>query len=144
MWSKHIIVKYFALQLVGWLLVLGGLWFAAEIFAWPKHFVWIGLAVWMAKDVALYPFLWRAYDERSAPTAYPRQGEEGVVLDRLDPIGSVRVGGERWRARAHAHDSTNPRIEAGERVRIVACEGMTLLVERADAGRSNEDERRNA
>ncbi len=135
MWSTHVLVKYFALQLVGWALALVGLWLAAEIFAWPKAAVWIGFAAWAAKDIALYPLVWRAYDERGASTAHPRQGSEGFVLNRLDPVGSVRIDGERWRARAATGriEECGEDIDAGERVRVVGRDGMTLLVERADA-----------
>lgn len=144
MWSTHVIVKYFALQLVGWAFVLAGLWLAAEIFAWPKAAVWIAFAAWAAKDIALYPLVWRAYDERNVPTAHPRQGDEGFALSRLDPFGSVRIGGERWRARTIADARISQSIDTGERVRVVGREGMTLLVERADARSSLRNERESA
>lgn len=142
MWSRQVLLKYFAIQLAGWGVVLILTWFAAELFTWPKKIVWIVVGVWAVKDVLLYPFVWRAYEHRETHAfAYPAAGVEGVVLRRLDPSGTVRIGGERWNAVAEG-DRT---IDAGERVRVVGRDGMTLVVaaaavrpkEEADAGRDS-------
>ena len=130
MWSREVLVRYFALQVAGWVVVFTVTWFAAEIFAWPKKIVWIVVAAWAAKDVVLYPFVWRAYELRDAhAVAYPAAGAEGVALRRLDPAGTVRIGGERWNAVA---EHKRP-IVAGERVRVVGRDGMTLIVATANA-----------
>lgn len=50
-------------------------------------------------------------------------GERAVVAASCRPLGQVRVAGELWRARCEAG------VEAGAAVRIVAREGLTLLVE---------------
>ncbi|HHN81298.1 MAG TPA: nodulation protein NfeD [Methanomicrobia archaeon] len=63
---------------------------------------------------------------RTAPTTGNEQmlQEEATVIDDLDPAGTVRIHGELWNARA------NERVPAGERVRVVAVDGLTLIVER--------------
>src|SRR5690606_20374499 len=105
-------------------------WFAAELFDWPKKVAWIIVGVWAAKDVLLYPLVWRAYEHRdSHASAYPKAGTEGVALQRLDPEGAVRVAGERWKAVA---ESGVP-VGKGERVRITGRDGMTLLVVAAES-----------
>ncbi len=52
-------------------------------------------------------------------------GEIGLAVDRLDPIGTVRVQGTFWNARSHTP------IAAGEPVRVVHVEGLKLTVEKA-------------
>jgi|SRR5690606_21269444 len=126
MWSPHVLVKYWSLQLAGWFVVLVAALLAAELFGWPRKVVWIVVAVWALKDALLYPLVWRSYDGRDAePSAYPLAGAEGVVLRELDPDGAVRIGGERWNA--SAAEAAAP-IRKGERVRVVGREGMTLFV----------------
>jgi membrane-bound serine protease (ClpP class) len=52
-------------------------------------------------------------------------GEQGVVRRPLEPLGSVHIAGEEWTAR-----SVDDRpIDRGTPVRVVAVEGLTVLVE---------------
>jgi membrane protein implicated in regulation of membrane protease activity len=50
-------------------------------------------------------------------------GLEGMVVNPLEPRGMVRVGSEYWKAR-----STGRNIPAGDRVEVVAMDGLTLRV----------------
>jgi membrane-bound serine protease (ClpP class) len=52
-------------------------------------------------------------------------GEVGAVVRRVGPDGIVRVGDAQWRARTNR---ATP-VEAGEQVRVVAIDGVTLEVE---------------
>jgi membrane-bound serine protease (ClpP class) len=65
---------------------------------------------------------------RTAPTTGNEQmlQEEATVVDDLDLTGTVRVHGELWKARAKEH------VHAGERVKVVAVDGLTLIVERTE------------
>jgi membrane-bound serine protease (ClpP class) len=58
-------------------------------------------------------------------------GAIGEARTDLKPRGSVFVEGERWEAEAQAGE-----ISAGERVRVLAADGFTLLVERVTERRS--------
>ncbi|HEY1112086.1 MAG TPA: nodulation protein NfeD [Chitinophagaceae bacterium] len=51
-------------------------------------------------------------------------GEEGESLGALNPIGTVLVHGEIWQAR-----SIGRSIEKGEKVKVVALEGLSVAVE---------------
>lgn len=51
-------------------------------------------------------------------------GEDGVVLETLDPVGTVRVHGEIWEA-----ESLSGTIEAGNPVRVVSMKNFRLKVE---------------
>lgn len=138
MWSAHVLLKYWSLQIAGWIVVLAVAWFATELFGWPRRVAWIALGVWAAKDVLLYPLVWRAYDHRDVPSSgHPYEGAEAEVLRALNPAGGVRIRGERWKARVARSGAP---IEAGERVRVVARHGMTLIVERIPRGGSSHDE----
>jgi membrane protein implicated in regulation of membrane protease activity len=127
MWSGPVLAKYWALQLPATVLVTMVLLGAGDRLAWPLWIVWTMVALWVAKDAILYPFLWRAYDP-SDPAAlpYPMEGAEGVAIDRIDPSGRVRIWGELWRAEL----SRGTRgIEEGEKVQVKARHGLTVLIE---------------
>jgi membrane-bound serine protease (ClpP class) len=67
-----------------------------------------------------------------AQLAHPTTGTAGLLNEvgeartPIDPEGQVMVRGELWTAVA-----SGPRIEVGERVRVVGVEGLRLRVERA-------------
>lgn len=52
-------------------------------------------------------------------------GATGEVVTPCTPLGQVRVQGELWRARC------DDGAAAGERIRVLALDGLTLVVERA-------------
>lgn len=67
-------------------------------------------------------------------------GEEGTVIDDVDPDGVVQVGEGRWRARTNR---ATP-VTAGETVRVAAIDGITLEVEPLEgAARDYREMRRN-
>ena len=70
MWSGLVLARYWALQLPATVLVIVVLLAIEDRLAWPQWLVWTVIAVWVAKDAILYPFVWRAYDP-SDPTALP-------------------------------------------------------------------------
>ena len=129
MWSARTLIKYWAIQLAGWIVVFAVVWVLAERFAWPRWIVWAIFGFWVVKDAALYPLLWRAYDSGDSAPAYPDEGAEGVAMRRVGPAGVVRIGGELWKAELNAGARA---IEEGEAVRVAGRDGMTLLVESAN------------
>jgi len=54
-------------------------------------------------------------------------GEQGKVVEPLNPVGVITIKGEYWNAK-----SVNDSIEAGENVEIVGLEGLTLRVKRKE------------
>ena len=98
------------------------------------HWQWLtwpiaaaGIAVWVVKDLLMFPFLRRAY-EPDVTGAARLAGERGVAEGDLTPRGYVRVRGELWRAAAVSHDEP---IAAGMEVEIVGAERMELTVRAA-------------
>lgn len=89
MWSGRVLAKYWALQLPATALVIMVLLGVGL----PQWMLWAIVAVWVAKDAILYPFVWRAYDPVDpAALPYPMQGAKGVAVDRLDPSGWFESG----------------------------------------------------
>ncbi len=118
-------VKYYSVQLPGWGVV--------AVLLWAAH-RWLGLPVWLAltvilvdvvKDFVLYPFLRPAYETNIRSGAEKLIGEQAEVRHSLRPEGYVWVAGERWRARCETSGHVVP---AGALVRIVALDGLTLVV----------------
>jgi membrane protein implicated in regulation of membrane protease activity len=119
------VVRYMLLQLpavvlLGLILLLVEQWLDI-----PGWLVWGLLALWVAKDVILFPFVWRAYDWDSAGDASSMVGARGVAKERLAPTGYVRVCGALWQAEV---TGGGPPINEGEGVRVLGIRGLTLLV----------------
>jgi membrane protein implicated in regulation of membrane protease activity len=119
--------KYALFQVPGWLIV-GGLAWAAH--RWLGLDAWLAaaaLALWVLKDAVLYPFVRHAYTVEARPPADGMLGARAVAEEALAPEGLVRVGPELWRARLARGEAP---VAAGESVRIVGVEGLTLRVSR--------------
>jgi len=81
------------------------------------------LVLWIVKDALLYPLLKNSY-ETNVPTGSERLiGSTGVVTQRLNPEGYIKVGAELWQARSSAV------IDTGESVTVERSEAMILIVE---------------
>jgi membrane-bound serine protease (ClpP class) len=65
-------------------------------------------------------------------------GEQGEVVAAVDPDGVVEIGDARWRARTNR---ATP-VAAGEPVRVVAIDGVTLEVEPLEGAARDHRERR--
>jgi membrane protein implicated in regulation of membrane protease activity len=121
------LVKYTLLQLPDVALAALVLWALHAWWGLAEWIAWLLLALWIAKDAAMYPWLRRALaggGERVGAAAL--LGAEARVEEELAPRGRVRVRGELWQAEATAGEP----IAAGTRVRICAVRGLTLEVER--------------
>ena len=97
---------------------------------------WVGLpdwaaaaiiAVWVVKDVVMFPFVRIAYQPGSGDGARSLIGARGTAEDALRPSGYVRISAELWRAELEPGASP---VEAGDRVRVTGLRGLTLVVER--------------
>ena len=119
-------VRYLLIQLPGVLAVALGLHVARRFFEFPTGAVVLLAAAWIAKDVALYPLLRRAYEVDPRTEMDKLAGHEAVVRRPLDPCGLVAMKGELWRAEA-AEGEQLP-VPAGARVRIETHRGLVLLV----------------
>jgi membrane protein implicated in regulation of membrane protease activity len=90
--------------------------------------------LWIAKEVALFPFVWRAYDPSRSEVSRAMIGQRGLTRQRLAPAGYIQVQGELWKAEKMPGE---PPIEKDIRVRVIKIEGLKLFVlpeEEGDSG----------
>ena len=124
--SARILVRYTLLQLPGLALLILILILVQQWVALPTWIFWSSIAVWVAKDAILYPFVWRAYDQDRPQGANTMVGMRGIAKDRLAPSGYIQIRGELWNAELM---EGNPPIEKGEDVRVRGVRGLTLIVQ---------------
>jgi len=109
-------------------LILLGLGLAALVHWWslPVFAAYGLVAIWIAKDIALYPILRVAYEVDGSSGVDAIHGAIGVVTQPLDPSGYVRLGSELWKAELRDGSAS---ASAGSAVRVVDSRGLTLIVE---------------
>ena len=141
--SLPVFGRYLLFQLPGMgiaVVVLTGL---VEI--WDMRFTtaFVLFALWVAKDLALYPFLKVAYEPGGTGVNGPDAllGNLGVAQEDLDPEGYVKIGPELWRA-CIAHEAES--IARGAPVRVVRMRDLTVVVEAAHDDEQDGTPRRGA
>lgn len=124
-YPKRVISRYALIQVPGIVLLVLALYLLRR---WAQIPLWLAgviVALWIVKDIVLFPFVWRAYDKHDRGDEHSIIGSRGRTEERLAPTGYVRVRGELWRAEVPGGDR---HIEKGESVRVQGLRGMTLLV----------------
>jgi membrane protein implicated in regulation of membrane protease activity len=124
--SARTVVRYGLLQLPGLALLVLFLVLAQRWFDIPSWLAWGFLALWVAKDAALYPFVRRSYDRDQPRDMNPMLGAHGIARDRLAPSGYILVHGELWQAEV---TEGSPPIEKGKGALVRGTRGLTLIVE---------------
>ena len=136
----RVILRYALIQLPGIALVVTAL---LAIHYFVEIPLWVALAViavWIIKDIAMFPIVKDAYSNRSSDSASSMSGMKGKVLTPLSPVGTVRVRGETWQARPKDRQMN---IERGQTVQVKGRNGLTLLVEPCSgSGQAVEDKKR--
>ncbi len=125
--TGRVFFRYALLQLPGQVLVFAGVVFAVRRgwlgWGWGAA----GIAFWVAKDLALFPWLRSAYEPGDHDPSSALRGRLGRARDALEPEGYVALGGELWRAE-RATDS--PPVASGDPIRVRDIHGLKLIVER--------------
>ncbi|MBN2404191.1 MAG: hypothetical protein JXE06_01270 [Coriobacteriia bacterium] len=124
------IIKYALLHLAELAVVILLVIVTSQYVAVPRWLAFATPSVWAAKDIALFPMVWRSYVSGDNDPLRQLIGLEAIVVDGLDPVGYVRVRGELWRAEARSPQSYAKR---GDRTRVVDVRRTTLIVERGDS-----------
>ena len=120
-------LRYWLFQLPGAIAVATLLVLLVRYWELSPRLAALFMALWVLKDLALYPFVRRAYEPRSGGGADALLGALATARDRLDPEGYVRVGHELWRARLREGVA-----ERGASLRVLDVSGLTLVVEVAE------------
>jgi membrane protein implicated in regulation of membrane protease activity len=127
-WRLHfrLIAGYVILQLPSvalLILILILVWRWIDL---PEWLVWCFVVLWAAKEVIMFPSIWRSYSQKTRGGVGSLIGVRGTAEERLDPSGYVRVNDELWRARVR--QGIRP-VREGENIRVRGIDGLTLLVE---------------
>lgn len=125
-WSVRVVVRYSVLQVPAAVLLVFILFLLRRWLDLPAWFIWGLVALWVTKDVALFPFVWHSYDREFGEDTNSMVGAQGIVEDRLAPSRYVRVHGELWQAELMRG---SPAIDRGQVVRIQEARGLILLVQ---------------
>jgi membrane-bound ClpP family serine protease len=124
--GEHPLLRYTLLQLPDVLFAALLLW---ALWAWwdlDARLAALLLALWVAKDALMYPFVRRALSGGPARVgAEALLGAAAVAETELAPRGWVRVRGEKWQAEARG----GAPVRAGAGVRVCAVSGLVLEVE---------------
>lgn len=124
------LVRYVAFQVPGWIIAGLAAFLASGWWGLPA---WVAagiVALWVVKDLALYPLLRSAYEPPAASGVEQLIGSSAVVRAPLDPTGYVLVRGELWRAEV---DPAQAPIGEGSLVTVRAARGFTLIVVRDES-----------
>jgi membrane protein implicated in regulation of membrane protease activity len=124
-WSAAVLLKYTLLQLPELAFLMIAIHYLQEWLNLPTWAIWTLSLLWVAKDVILYPFVWRAYDW-GGRHGDGLVGQRGVARGDLSPLGYVAIRGELWRARLKDPGFT---IQTGQPVKVSKRDGLTLTVE---------------
>jgi membrane protein implicated in regulation of membrane protease activity len=130
-WAFRIFVRYILFQVPGVVLLYLLLILARRVVTLPPWLIWSLVAFWVIKDLILFPFVWRAYDQKRRDDSSSMVGSWGIAEDRLDRSGYIRVHGELWKAEVMGN---SPSIGKGEKVTVRGIRGLKLFVE-PDRGR---------
>ena len=98
--SKGALIRYTLIQVPGILFLGAGLYILLD-WGWISRSTaaWV-MGLWLAKDVALYPFYRPALQgSREASRALSLDGAIGLTHSEIAETGIVVVRGEYWRAR---------------------------------------------
>ena len=124
-WSSRVVLRYALIQLPFTALLVVVL---ITVRRWVDLSTWIICAIvalWVVKEIVLFPFVWRSYDPKLPAATGSIEGARGIALDDLHPSGYVEIGAELWKA--EVVESALP-IKRGEHVRVWGVRGLTLLV----------------
>jgi len=122
------IARYTLFQIPGLILLILGLAAAVRWWGLPALAAYGLVALWIAKDIIMYPILRVAYESGGSSGVDEIHGALGVVTQPLVPSGYVRLGSELWKAELA---SGSEMVSVGSAIRVVELRGLTLIVEPA-------------
>jgi membrane protein implicated in regulation of membrane protease activity len=125
-WKIPVPLRYALFQIPGVILLSLGL--AASVRWWGLSIpaAWLIVALWILKDLVMFPFVKSAYDSSDSSPIEKLTGAIGVARQGLDPSGYVSVGAELWNAELAPESAP---VTPGSAVRVLEVRGFTLLVE---------------
>jgi len=120
------ITRYTLFQIPDLILLSLGLAAAVRWWNLPVLVAYALVALWVVKDVIMYPIVRVAYESGGSSGVEGMHGALGVVTQPLVPAGYVKLGSERWKAELVPGSGT---VSVGSAIRVVEVRGLTLVVE---------------
>ncbi len=120
------IARYTLFQIPDLILLSLGLAAAVRWWGLPVLAAYGLVALWITKDVVMYPILRVAYEPGGSSGVFEIHGALGVVVQPLVPSGYVRLGSELWKAELVTGSGA---VSVGSAIRVVEVRGLTLVVE---------------
>ncbi len=127
--SRKTLQKYIVMQIPGATMVaflLAALYYVGTISGGLAALMMVG---WCVKDAVMFRFVGSAYGPGPPHGTEALIGRPAIVVEACAPEGRVRIGAEHWSARPKLDGET---LAVGDHVNVVAADGYTLRVERAD------------
>ncbi len=123
--DKTTLFRYAVMQLPGIALAFIAAVVLSGLTQGDSRLIWSVFAIWVLKDILLFPRVWRAYQipekENDAMV-----GETGQVVKHCQPEGIVEIHGVQWQAVIDDGESFLP---AGTPVEVKDRKGLTLIVQ---------------
>ena len=117
--TRQVFLRYLAFEAPSWVLLAAVLAVLMRVWDLSLALAALVLALWIVKDLALFPILRIAYEPAGGSGGAENLiGALGIVSADLDPEGWVRIGAERWRARVSREHVSGARGPARSRVRV--------------------------
>jgi membrane protein implicated in regulation of membrane protease activity len=120
------ITRYTLFQIPDLILLSLGLAAAVRWWNLPVLVAYALVALWVVKDVIMYPIVRVAYESGGSSGVEAIHGALGVVTQPLAPAGYVKLGSELWKAELLCGSGT---ASVGSAIRVVELRGLTLVVE---------------
>ena len=121
--TRGLVIRYSLLQLPGIVFLFVALIFIQRWIDIPDIIFWGIISVWIAKDVVLFFYTWKAYEWKKRDKMI---GMQGVAMEKIIESGYIIVNNEKWHAENHGDES----IEKGETVQIHDRKGLTLYIKK--------------
>jgi len=87
-----------------------------------------GLNLYLLIPLAIIVLIWARYSYKMNIEALKKESvmkmedKEGVVIEDLDPYGTVKIGNEYWNAYSEKF------IQKGRKIKVIDHDGLTLIV----------------
>ena len=131
MWTKlknipiRVYIRYGLLSIPGTVVLVLVLIVVRKWLPLPTGLTVTLVLLWIAKEIILFPFVWRAYDQNRSDVSASMIGRRGITKEKLAPNGYIMVQGELWQAEKMVNE---PPIEENKWVQVKKIEGLKLFV----------------
>ncbi|MBM4307145.1 MAG: hypothetical protein FJ123_10450, partial [Deltaproteobacteria bacterium] len=77
-WSFRLILRYALFQIPSLVILTSILILIRQWVDLPTWVTWSSIGLWIIKDIALFPLVWRAYDRSRIKDVHQRIGDEAI------------------------------------------------------------------